>query len=137
MSSWLGVLEFFGHPPMKIAGFPIWWAAIDALDVVLGGLIVYLLISRLRGWSTAWFVLVPSIALGAASGIVGWPISTPLNSEWGMPAKYLCALASIALSLACLHFLSRALPKVAETVGEGAGGPAGRAPVADLDAVGS
>jgi len=110
LSSWIGVLQFFGHPPMNIAGYPLWWAAIDGLDVVLGGAIAFVLFDRVRGLQRAWLLLVPSVSLGACSGLVGWPISTALNSSWSMPAKYGCALASIGLSLACVRFLARGLP---------------------------
>ena len=119
LSSWIGILQFYGRPPMDIAGYPIWWAGIDGLDVVLGGAIVFLLLKRLRGRRQAWLVLVPSVALGACSGIVGWPISTALNSGWSMPAKYGCAFASIGLSLACVTFLARGLPMLSST-GRGA-----------------
>jgi hypothetical protein len=114
LSSWIGILQFFGHPPMDILGYPLWWAGIDGLDVVLGGAIVFVLLQRLRGRDQLWLVLVPSIALGAAAGLVGWPISTALNSGWSMPAKYACAVASIALSLATVKFLARALPELAD-----------------------
>lgn len=113
LSAWLGVLEFFGDPPMEVAGYPLWWAGIDGLDVVLGGAIVFVLLRHLCGLRQAWLVLVPSIALGAAAGIVAWPISTALNSQWSMPAKYACAVASIGLSLACVHAIASALPKLA------------------------
>lgn len=110
LSSWIGILEFYGDPPMDVLGYPLWWAGIDGLDVVLGGAIVLVLLHHLQGRRQAWLVLVPSIALGAASGIVGWPVSTALNSDWSMPAKYGCALASIGLSLACVRFLAAAVP---------------------------
>jgi hypothetical protein len=113
LSSWIGILRFYGHPPMDVLGYPLWWAGIDGLDVVLGGAIVFLLLRALHGRDQLWLLAVPSIALGAASGIVGWPISTALNSSWSMPAKYGCAGASIALSLCCVRFLSRALPTFA------------------------
>ncbi|MCW3015410.1 MAG: hypothetical protein JWO02_2502 [Solirubrobacterales bacterium] len=113
LSSWIGILEFYGGPPMKVLGYPLWWAGIDGLDVVLGGAIVFVLLPHLRGRSQAWLVLVPSIALGASAGIVGWPISTALSSDWSMGAKYACAVASIALSLACVHFVTKALPILA------------------------
>lgn len=113
LSSWIGVLEFYGDPPMDVLGYPLWWAGIDGLDVVLGGAIVLVLLPHLRGRAQAWLVLVPSVALGAAAGIVGWPVSTALNSGWSMPAKYACALASIGLSLACVHALARGLPRLA------------------------
>jgi hypothetical protein len=59
------------------------------------------------------YLIVPSIALGASAGIVGWPVSTAINSQWSMIAKYVAALASIGLSLACVHFFARALPHLA------------------------
>jgi hypothetical protein len=114
LSSWIGILEFYGDPPMNIGGYPLWWAGIDGLDVVLGGALVLLALRHLQGRSQAWLVLVPSIALGAAAGIVGWPVSTAINSGWSMPAKYACALASIALSLTCVRFLAAAVPRLAQ-----------------------
>jgi hypothetical protein len=112
LSSWIGILEFYGDPPMDIAGYPLWWAGIDGLDVVLGGAIALLLLPHLHGRSQLWLLTVPSIALGAASGIVAWPVSTAINSSWSMTAKYACAFASIGLSLACVRFLAAALPRL-------------------------
>jgi hypothetical protein len=113
LSSWIGVLQFFGDPPMNILGYPLWWAGIDCLDVVLGGTLVFVLLNHLRGMNQLWYLIVPSIALGASAGIVGWPVSTAINSQWSMSAKYVAALASIGLSLACVHFIARALPHLA------------------------
>ena len=118
LSHWLGVLEFYGDPPMEVAGYPVWWAGIDGLHVVLGGSIVLLALQHLRGRAQAWLVLVPSVALGASAGIVGWPVSTAINSqEWSDLAKWLCAFASIGLSLACVHVIARLLPRVAAISG--------------------
>ncbi len=114
LSSWIGVLQFFGNPPMNILGYPLWWAGIDCLDVVLGGTVVFVLLNHLRGINQLWYLVVPTIALGASAGIVGWPVSTAINSQWSMSAKYAAAVASIGLSLACVHFIARALPRVAE-----------------------
>ncbi len=61
---------------------------------------VLVLLRYLHGRSQAWLILVPPIVLSASSGIVGWPVSTAINSSWSMPAKYACAGASIALRLA-------------------------------------
>jgi hypothetical protein len=113
LSSWIGVLQFFGDPPMNVLGYPLWWAGIDCLDVVLGGTLVFVLLNHLRGMNQLWYLIVPSVALGASAGIVGWPVSTAINSQWSMSAKYVAALASIGLSLACVHFIARALPHLA------------------------
>jgi hypothetical protein len=114
LSSWIGILQFFGNPPMDILGYPLWWAGIDSLDVVSGGTLVFAMLGHLRGLSQLWYLIVPSMALGASAGIVGWPVSTAINSQWPMSAKFLAATASIGLSLACVHFIARALPRVAQ-----------------------
>lgn len=111
LTSWIGILEFFGNPPMNIGGYPLWWGAFDGLDVILGGALVLVLLDHLRGRQQLWYLLVPSIALGAASGIVAWPISTAINSSWSGPAKFACALGTIGLSLACVRFIAAAMPR--------------------------
>lgn len=113
LSAWIGVLEFFGDPPMKIAGFAVWWAAIDALQVVLGATLAVFLVPALCGAQQLWLILIPSVVLGAAAGIVGWPISTALNSDWPMWAKYVCAFASIGISLAFTPFIAESAPRIA------------------------
>ncbi|HYF27527.1 MAG TPA: hypothetical protein VD931_17430, partial [Baekduia sp.] len=66
LSAWIGVLEFFGDPPLEVLGYPLWWAGIDGLHVVLGGALVLVLLDHLHGRAQAWLVLVPSVALGAS-----------------------------------------------------------------------
>ncbi|MDR3655984.1 MAG: hypothetical protein P4L48_10005 [Mycobacterium sp.] len=113
LSAWLGILVFFGDPPMSVAKFPIWWAGIDGLNVVLGGTLACFLVGRLKGFNQWWLALLPSVVLGAAAGVVGWPISTALNSGWSMEAKYAAALVSVGLSLACVHFIAQMAPRIA------------------------
>ena len=113
LSGCLGILQFYGDPPFMIAGFPIWWAAIDGLNVVLGGTPTFFLFDRLHGIAYLWLILIPSVVLGAAAGIVSWPISTALHSAWPSAAKYMCALVSIGLSLACVHLVAQCAPRIA------------------------
>ncbi|MGW6728004.1 hypothetical protein ACWF9G_19060 [Nocardia sp. NPDC055029] len=110
-SSWIGILRFFGDPPMNIAGYPLWWAGIDGLAAILGGAVVASLLPHLRGVKQLWLIAVPPVVFAAAGGAVGWPISTALNSDWSMPAKYACALVSMAFSLACVRFITVAMPR--------------------------
>jgi hypothetical protein len=112
LSSWLGILDFFGDPPLDVAGYPLWWAAFDGLDVIVGAAILLLALDHLRGPRQTWLVLLPPIALGASSGIVGWPVSTAINSGWSDPAKYACAVATIGLSVVCVRFIGVVLPRL-------------------------
>lgn len=107
LSAWIGVSDFFGDPPLSVAGYPIWWAAIDGCDVLIGATLVWFLRPRLQGREQLWLVVVPVIALGASAGAVGWPVSTALNSQWSAQGKLLCALATIGLGLCITHFIAR------------------------------
>jgi len=106
LSAWIGVLEFFGDPPMKIAGFVVWWAGIDALQVVLGATLAVFLVPALRGAQQLWLVLIPSVVLGAAAGIVGWPISTA-SIQVGRRGRNTSAHSPPSVSVLRAHTSSR------------------------------
>ncbi|MFW0797787.1 hypothetical protein AAFP30_28565 [Gordonia sp. CPCC 205515] len=114
LSGWLGIIQFYGDGPMMIAGFPVWWAAIDGLNVTLGGTLTFFLYRRLKGAQQLWLILLPCAGLGAAAGIVGWPIATALNSGWSMPMKYLFAFIAIGFSLASVHLIAKVGPRFNE-----------------------
>jgi hypothetical protein len=40
VTTWVGVAGFYGDPPLNLGGYPLWWAAIDGVDVVAGGAVV-------------------------------------------------------------------------------------------------
>jgi hypothetical protein len=129
LTSWIGVAGFFGSPPLSVGGYPLWWAAIDGTDVVLGGAVVYYLLPWLTGRNRLWLVLVPPIMIGIATGAVGWPISTALHSGWGSTSELLAALATIGFGCAFVHLVASAIPRRFTFGPDGAG----TAPAQNLD----
>jgi len=109
VTTWVGVAGFYGDPPLNLGGYPLWWAAIDGVDVVAGGAVVFVLAPRLRGWSRLWLVIAPAIIIGAAGGAVGWPISTALNSGWSSTTMLLAALVTLALAGGIVHLVAGAV----------------------------
>lgn len=112
LPTWLGLLGFYGDPPMNILGYPLWWAAIDGVDVILGGAVVYFLLPVLKGWKQLWLVLVPPVMIGLSAGAVGWPVSTAINSGWSGPAKWAAAFITIGLGLAITHLVAKVVSRV-------------------------
>lgn len=111
LTAWLGIAGFFGGAPMRIAGFPLWWAAIDGVDVILGGAVVWFLAPVLRGRRQLYLVLVPPIMIGMAGGGIGWPVSTALNSGWSTPAKWAAAAVTIGLGLSIVHLVAQVVER--------------------------
>ncbi|KAA0233897.1 MAG: hypothetical protein JJLCMIEE_01114 [Acidimicrobiales bacterium] len=111
LTTWLGIAGFFGGAPMRIAGFPLWWAAIDGVDVILGGAVVWFLTPVLRGRRRLYLVLVPPVMIGMAGGGIGWPISTALNSGWSTPAKWAAAAVTIGLGLSIVHLVAQVVAR--------------------------
>ncbi len=110
--TWMGLLGFFGDPPMNILGYPLWWAAIDGTDVILGGAVLYFLMPHLKGWRQLYLVLVPPIMIGLSAGAVGWPVSTAINSGWSDPAKWAAACMTIGMGLAITHLVAQTVSRV-------------------------
>jgi hypothetical protein len=112
LTSWLGIAGFYGSPPFDIGGYPLWWAAFDGTDVILGGAIVYYLLPRLPGRSRLWLLLAPPFALGIATGAVGWPITTALNTPFGTAGKWLAGTVTIGLGLVVVFAVARVVTRL-------------------------
>lgn len=121
LTAWIGVAGFFGHPPLSIGGYPLWWAAIDGSDVVVGAAVVFYLLPHLAGWNRLWLVSVPPIMIGTAAGAVGWPISTALNSGWSGPGKLVAALVTIGLGCLLVHLVASVVPGHEDLLGDRSG----------------
>jgi hypothetical protein len=106
LTSWLKIAGFYGGQPFEVAGYPLWWGAVDIVNVVLGGAVVYYLLGRLSGWRRFYLVLVPTWVVGAAAVAVAGPIAIALNSRWSMAGKELAALFSVGLGLGIVQLVS-------------------------------
>jgi hypothetical protein len=110
-TTWIGIMGFYGDPPMNVGGYPLWWAAIDGAHVMFGGAVVLLLAPRLRGFARLWLLAVPTIVIAASGGAVGWPISTALNSGWSAAGKWVAAAVTIGIGCAIVHLVAQAVSR--------------------------
>jgi len=96
---WTGVGGFYGNQPFDIWGYPFWWAGIDGAQPLMGGLVLYWLVPRLkRGWHKALAaVVMPPLTLGATSGAVVWPVALVLNTDQPPLMMHVGGAATFAL----------------------------------------
>jgi hypothetical protein len=102
-----GMYQYYGDPPMQVAGLPLYWFAVN-----IGGPIETAAILLVAGgWFIGWRVLlllpVPMVLDAAGSVGMGWPIFSALHAEAATPLKYLAALATITMAVVMLEITIR------------------------------
>jgi hypothetical protein len=106
LTSWLNIAGFYGGQPFNVAGYPLWWGAVDTANVLLGGALLYYLIPRLRGARRLYLLLIPMWVTGATAVAVAGPVAIALNSRWSMTGKVFAALFTIALGVGIVDLVA-------------------------------
>jgi hypothetical protein len=105
----LGVGLYYDFSPMKLLGFPLWWAFVNAAAAVVGVWLVLTLEPRLTGWRRAGFLVVPATAFGTTHAACAWPVWLALHSDAPQWLGYLAAVYAIAMSLGLTAFVASEL----------------------------
>jgi hypothetical protein len=111
LTSWLKIAGFYGGQPFDVAGYPLWWGAVDTANVALGGALLYYLLPRLRGARRLYLLLIPTWVTGATAVAVAGPVEIALNSRWSMAGKTAAALATVALGLGIVDLVASRLKR--------------------------
>jgi hypothetical protein len=109
LTSWLNIAGFYGGQPFNVAGYPLWWGAVDTANVLLGGALVYYLVPRLHGARRLYLLLIPIWVTGATAVAVAGPVGIALNSRWSMAGKVVAALVTIGLGLGIVDLVASRL----------------------------
>lgn len=92
------VYAYYGNQPLILNKFPIWWAPVNSLAVLLGALLIH----RFRLWLTGIrsLLIVPAVVSisAAVNGATAWPTWFAINSDLGVVGTQLAGLATVALS---------------------------------------
>ena len=99
-----GAYVYYGDAPFKIFGFPVPWGWLNGTSMFMVGVLLYIVEPHLKGAHRYWIIAVPTMAMGAAYGMVAWPYFMALN--WDMPWIYtrLLALFSLFLCIMVVRF---------------------------------
>lgn len=112
----VGVLDvgvYYDFSPLKVLGFPLWWAFVNSAAAVIGVWLVLSLEDRLTGWRRAGFLVVPATAFGTTHAACAWPVWLALHSDAPQWAGYLAAAYAIAMSLGLTVFVDPELRRSA------------------------
>ena len=96
---------YYGDQPLVLAKFPLWWAPVNGLIVVVTATVVYRFDAELRGVRTLLIVPIALTCSAAVNAAAGWPSWLVLNSEMGWVPRQLGGLASWALAAWFVHLL--------------------------------
>jgi hypothetical protein len=122
-----GLYDYYGAPPMEVAGLPLCWLFMNIAGPLETAVILLLAGSWrgglwLRGRRILLVGVLPVSLDVAGSSIVGWPVFSALHAQAGVGIKYLSALLTVALGLAVL---AATISFAAARSGSGYGGRGG------------
>ena len=102
-----GIYTYYGHQPLMLAGFPLWWAAVNALVSMMAALATYEIARRVDGWRLLLIVPATLCASAAANAAAGWPSWFVINSDVGPVWTQIGGLASVAIAFSIVQLIAR------------------------------
>jgi hypothetical protein len=91
-----GVYTYYGHQPLRILDFPIWWMFVNTLVPLTAALMIKGL--NLKGWRTAAVVVLLPMLDAGINAATAWPTWTVLNSRVPGAITQLAGIATCALA---------------------------------------
>jgi hypothetical protein len=102
----LNAWYYYGNQPLRILDFPWWYASANAGFAVIGGVVLYVLADRLRGWGSLIAVCVPGVSIIVSYAISAWPTWAALNTNLPAAAIWPAGLATVGLGLGGVWFFT-------------------------------
>jgi hypothetical protein len=101
------VYTYYGHQPMNIWGFPLWWGFVNPLMPMLAGAVLYRLEPELRRpWALLAAIPLIPMADGVANAAIGWPVWAGLNTDTGYVGPWIAAFVALGLAALVVWMLS-------------------------------
>ncbi len=103
---------YYGHQPLDVFGFPLWWAFVNPVMPMIAGALMYAIVPRLGSSPWRLLAIVPLIPMadGIANGAAAWPMWVALNQhDVSYVWTYLAAFLTLALSLYCVWIIGLAV----------------------------
>jgi hypothetical protein len=100
---------YYGHQPLKLLNFPLWWAAVNSTVNVVVAVAVVRYARSLQGMLQ---LLIIPLAVGislALNSIVGFASWTAINSGFDGIVLQLSGLVTFGVAVALMHLLANAM----------------------------
>lgn len=98
-----GMYQYYGNPPMKVFGLPLYWFAINIGGPIETAVILLVAGGFFAGWRLLLLLPIPMVLDAAGSVGMGWPIFSALHAESNTAVKYLAASITLAMAVTMLH----------------------------------
>ena len=94
---------YYGHQPLILHAFPLWWAAGNTIGVYLSGVMMTMFAPLLRGWRLALVPFSTLLCYTAATGFVAWPSTVVINSDYSNMVTQFGGIASFLIAFLVVH----------------------------------
>jgi hypothetical protein len=94
---------YYGHQPLILHAFPLWWAAGNTIGVYMSGVLMTLFAPLLRGWKLLLVPFSTLLCYTAATGFVAWPSTVVINSDFSNLVTQLGGIASFLIAFLVVH----------------------------------
>lgn len=108
-----GLYTYYGHQPLLIGNFPLWWAGVNALVSVAAATMTFYVARSLSGWRLLLLIPGTLCTSAAANAAAGWPAWFVINSDVGPVWTQIGGLASIGLACAIVHTITTVVARPA------------------------
>jgi hypothetical protein len=99
---------YYGGQPLRVLRFPLWWAPVNALIVLVTAVAVARLHGYLAGRRQLLIIPLAVSVSAAANAAAGWPSWLAINSRMSWAPRQLCGLATFALACWFVSVVARA-----------------------------
>lgn len=101
---------YYGHQPLLLHKFPLWWGAVNGLIPIVLAAVVYSCDSVLKGWKHLAIIPLALFTSPAINAAVGWPSWTVINTDLGWVLTQAGGLLTFVLGAAVMavviHFVA-------------------------------
>jgi len=94
---------YYGNQPLRLHTFPIWWAAPNTIGIYLSAVLMTMFAPLLRGWRLALVPFSTVLCYAAADGVVGYPATIVINSDFPYLINQLGGVATFAIAILVVH----------------------------------
>jgi len=102
------VYFYYGHQPLILIKFPVWWAAANSAGVLAAALLTLRLVPRLKGMSQLVIPLITPFAYAGVFAVIALPAVNVINSDFPDWSTQLGGCLTVLIGLLIVFVFTRA-----------------------------